>query len=501
MRKQLTIFIALLLLGPALAFGQNVVEVTDADIDGDVVWTNDNEYVLVGRVFVENGETLTIEPGTVVKGRFSADPENAAALVVAQGGQLFANGTPTDPIIFTAEADDVDDPTDLGPTDRGLWGGVILLGRASINTADGTGEIEGIPVTEDRGQYGGGDSPDDADNSGVVRYVSIRHGGAELSPNEEINGFTMGAVGTGTTIEYVEVLSNSDDCFEWFGGTVNTRYLVGAFCGDDTFDYDEGFRGNHQFWFSIQSSDDAGSGGEHDGGTEPESGQPFSQPVIYNATFIGPGVGAGLDDPLINMRDNAGGKYFNSIFTAKDGVAIQVEDLGSGEDTFARFEAGQLEFTHNIFFDFGVGSSAEDLFVASDGDNLVESSSDAFASYMADGAQSNQITDPQLVGISRTTDGGLDPRPAPGSPALTSDVASVPANGFFAPTDYIGAFGPGNLWAYGWTALDELGVLPEQGANTVEVTDADIDGDVVWTNDNEYVLVGRVFVENGETLT
>ena len=458
----------LLLCWPLLALGQTTLEITDADVDGDVVWTADNEYVLVGRVFVEEGETLTIEPGTVVKGRFNADPAQAAALIVARGGKIFAEGTQTNPIVFTAESDDVSDPADLGPTDRGLWGGVILLGRASINTTDGEGEIEGIPVTEGRGAYGGGDTPDDDDNSGVLRYVSIRHGGAALAPGDEINGLTFGAVGSGTTVEFVEVLSNDDDCFEWFGGTVNTRYLVGAFCSDDTFDYDEGFRGHHQFWFSLQGADDAGSGGEHDGGTDPEDGMPFSQPVVYNATFIGPGVGSGLNDAAVNIRDNAGGKYFNSIFTESEGVALRLEDLGSGEDSFARFEAGELAFTNNIFFDFGAGTTASDIFVVTDSDgNVQATSTTAFVDYLT--ANANALVDPQLVGISRTTDGGLDPRPAAGSPALTSPVAAYPDTGFFTPVSFIGAFGS-DAWVGGWTGLAELGVLADIGTD-IEVLD------------------------------
>ena len=462
----------LLLCWPLLALGQTTIEITDADIDGDVVWTADNEYVLVGRVFVEEGETLTIDPGTVVKGRFNADPAQAAALIVARGGMIFAEGTRTNPIVFTAESDDVSDPTDLGPTDRGLWGGVILLGRASINTTDGEGEIEGIPVTEGRGAYGGGSAPDDADNSGVLRYVSIRHGGAALAPGDEINGLTFGAVGSATTVEFVEVLSNDDDCFEWFGGTVDTRYLVGAFCSDDTFDYDEGFRGRHQFWFSLQSDDDAGSAGEHDGGTDPEDGTPFSQPVIYNATYIGPGIGSGLTDAAVNIRDNAGAQYFNSIFTGFEDVALRIEDLGSGEDSFARFEAGELAFSNNIFFDFGAGSSASDLFVVTDSDGNVQASpSSAFVTALT--GASNAIVDPQLVGISRTTDGGLDPRPAAGSPALTSPVASYPG-AFFEPVTFIGAFAD-DLWIAGWTALSELGVLDDQNTPTdIEVLDDEV---------------------------
>ena len=176
---------------PTIALAATI-DVTTADIPAgtNVEWTADNEYVLNGLVFVSEGSSLTIQPGTVIKGK-PGQGENASALVVA----------------------------------RGLWGGVIILGRASLNSEPGETPIEGIPTTEPRGIYGG---DDDGDNSGVFRYVSIRHGGTDIGAGNEINGLTMGGVGSGTVIEYVEVYNNQDDGFEWFGGTVNTKYLVSA---------------------------------------------------------------------------------------------------------------------------------------------------------------------------------------------------------------------------------------------------------------------------------
>ena len=164
----------------------------------------------------------TIEAGTVIKGQ-PGQGENASALVVARGGKIFAEGTATNPIIFTSTADDVTDPNDLPLDARGLWGGVIILGKASLNSSPGETPIEGIEVTETRGLYGGSD---DADNSGVFRYVSIRYGGTDIGAGNEINGLTMGGVGSGTVIDHVEVANNADDGFEWFGGTVNASHLV-----------------------------------------------------------------------------------------------------------------------------------------------------------------------------------------------------------------------------------------------------------------------------------
>lgn len=166
MGKPITTILLLLLLLPAAAHAQDTIVITDGDVEGDVVWTNDNTYILNGRVFVEEGSSLTIDPGTVIKGRYSADPNNASVLVVAPGAQIFANGTPTQPIIFTAEEDDVNDPTDFDETVRGRWGGVIILGHARLNVAGGTSQIEGIPESDTRGTYGG---DDDDDNSGVFQ--------------------------------------------------------------------------------------------------------------------------------------------------------------------------------------------------------------------------------------------------------------------------------------------------------------------------------------------
>ena len=423
------------------------IDVTDTDIPAgaNAEWTADNEYVLNGLVFVGEGSTLTIQPGTVVKGK-PGQGENASALVVARGGKIFADGTPDKPIIFTAEADDVSDLNDLPLNARGLWGGVIILGRASLNSEPGETPIEGIPTTEPRGIYGG---DDDGDNSGVLRYVSIRHGGTDIGAGNEINGLTMGGVGSGTVVEYVEVHNNQDDGFEWFGGTVNTKYLVSAFNGDDAFDYDEGFRGKGQFWFVIQDAETGNRAGEHDGGTTPEDGTPYAIPAIYNATYIGSGEFSanGDNDVVLKIRDNAGGQYHNSIFTDFAGEAVDIEDLESGEDSRARLEAGDLVLANNIWWGFGAG------------ENLASIAPDQFAADHLS-AHNNQIVDPLLSGISRSQDEGLDPRPQTGSPAW-SGGGTIPDDSFYTQVDYIGAFG-NQLWTSDWTFLATAGIMPNE---------------------------------------
>ena len=445
--------LALLIVAPQAATAQNIVDAPES-IKGAVKWTADNTYLLDGHVFVEDGASLTIEAGTVVKGKRKPG-SNASALIVARGGKIYARGTAGKPIIFTAESDDVNSPDDLPLDARGLWGGVIILGKARLNSSAGETAIEGVPVTEGRGLYGcdPGDTGsktdcNDDDDSGVFRYVSIRYGGSDLGAGNEINGLTMGGVGSKTTIEYVEVFNNKDDGFEWFGGTVNARYLISAFNGDDGMDYDEGFRGKGQFWFVIQAENDGGRAGEHDGGTKPEDGMPYAIPVISNATYIGSGADSENtdNDAALKFRDNAGGKYYNSVFHDFWGKAVDIEDLDSGADSRMRHTDGDLIVAHNIFGAFGKDKLFDDWATPS----LT--------------APKNRIIDPMLRGISRTNDGKLDPRPKDGSPALTGAMHDD-LDEWFVKTDYVGAFGKVN-WAAGWSFLSASGILTPDGAPT-----------------------------------
>jgi hypothetical protein len=421
------------------------------DISDNTTWTADNTYLLDGLIFVDSLATLTIQPGTVIKGLLSNNittGDGASALIIRRGAKILADGTDQNPIIFTSELDNLSTTEDLTETDRGLWGGLILLGSATTNQPTQQNQIEGIPP-ELNAKYGGSD---DADNSGILRYISIRHGGFSISgqPGDEINGLTMGAVGSGTTIEYIEVFSNFDDGYEWFGGTVNTKYLVAAFCGDDAFDYDQGFRGKHQFWFTIQGQDEAGRGGEHDGGDDNETGTPYAMPMITNVTYIGSGadtkgVAGDGNDRALYFRDNAGGKYWSSVFTEYVGVALKIEDLGSGDDSRKQLEDGNLLLQNNYWWSFGGGSSLLEL---ASGDQWA---ADSLA------ANDNMLADPQLRGISwENGSEGLDPRPLFNSPI--SGGAIHPDDDFYANVNYLGAFDPNqDLWTNGWTALDELG--------------------------------------------
>ncbi len=497
-----TTLFAMILL--SLIAKAEVITVTDADINSGetIYWTADNIYILDKLVFVEEGAKLYIEAGTVVKGK-PGQEFDASGLVICRGAQIFAEGTPDRPIIFTAEADDPYDLTDLPITETGLWGGLIILGRAQTNNPIGTGQIEGVAETEPRGKYGMPPGEfDNMDNSGVIRYVSIRHGGTDIGDGNEINGLTMGAVGAGTTIEYVEVFYNADDGFEWFGGTVKTNHLVSAFNKDDGFDYDEGFNGRGQFWFALQAPNRGNNGGEHDGGNKPDDSKPYAKPIIYNATYIGSGVGSSNSKSQgLHLRDNSGGTYRNSIFTDFPNKGIDIEDLTSGEDSRKRLEVGDLNITNNIWWKIGSENTSWET-IAPDVAGDSPYSEDFVRTYLSN--NNNWIEDPQIMGVSRSQDNGLDPRPAYGSPAFTKDAAPLPdGENFFVKADYIGAFGPGDLWLDRWTFLSQSGIVKELRKNIVNVFDNDIKANqnVRWTSDNVYLLNKIVFVEKGATLS
>ena len=304
---------------------QSVVNITDASITAGqkVKWTKDKVYLCDGLVFVEEGAELTIEAGTVVKFTPRADVGNPSALIITKGAKIYADGTRDNPIIFTAQADDVNNPTDLGPRDVSLWGGIVILGNGvTQKNGNATASVEGIPTGETRAIYGGNDNND---NSGVLRYVSIRHGGRILSGSNELNGLTLAGVGSKTVLEYIEIYANSDDGIEFFGGAPNLKYAVVAFAEDDSYDWDEVYTGKGQFWFSIQRPDAADLGGEFDG-TTPDDATPYSNGTVFNWTHIGTGTTATAGGIGLLLRAGTAGTIANSIFTESRGKAIEVQD-------------------------------------------------------------------------------------------------------------------------------------------------------------------------------
>lgn len=215
-----------------------------ADIAENTTWETGKVYVLKSRIAVNNGATLTIQPGVIIKGE-AGTGANATALIITRGSKIMAEGTASAPIIFTSVADqimpgEIASPN-LDPDLNGLWGGLIVLGYGKVSVKTGTeAQIEGIPATDVNGLYGG---DNDADNSGVIKYISIRHGGANIGEGNEINGLTLGGVGSGTTIENIEIVSNQDDGIEFFGGKPTVKNVLAWNVGDDALDTDQSFSG------------------------------------------------------------------------------------------------------------------------------------------------------------------------------------------------------------------------------------------------------------------
>lgn len=506
-RKMLLPLLSALILGFGL-HAQTTVNITDASITGGqtVNWTKNNVYLLDGLVFVESGATLNIEAGTVVKFTPKAEVGNPSALVICRGARINANGTATEPIIFTAEADIIANPSDLGPRDNALWGGIVILG-SGVTQKRGAAEVnvEGIPTTEPRGLYGG---TNNADNSGVMRYVSIRHGGRILTSGNELNGLTLAGVGSGTTLEYIDVYANSDDGIEFFGGAPNLRYASVAFAEDDSFDWDEVYTGKGQFWFSIQRDDIADLGGELDGSTDDDL-VPYSNPTVYNWTHIGSGAGAAAANPLGWLfRAGTAGIVANSIVTGQKGKVLEVQDkAGTANDALKKLQGGELKILNNLFWANGSTSTLDanattGVIRITSGTGIDEPTATTLTAHLT--TNRNAIADPAIRGISRTANAGLDPRPAANA-AVTSDLAALPANDpFFIAANFKGAFNPNAAsWLAGWSSLARNGHLVAPPATTiVNITDASITAGqtVNWTRNNVYLLDGLVFAETGATL-
>jgi len=426
-----------------IAKGTTVTIIDHGAGTGNKTLTADKTWILDGMVYVNEEQTLKIEAGTIIKGK-PGQGEQASALIVARGAIIDAKGTAAKPIIFTALADDLNGS--VQKTDRGLWGGVIILGAAKINTVPNRKNIEGIPTTENRGEYGG---DDDHDNSGVFQYVSIRHGGSNIGADNEINGLSLGAVGDGTTIDHIEVFANNDDGFEFFGGTVNTSYMIAAYCKDDAFDWDQGFRGKGQFWLAVQDPNAGDRLGELDGADDPEDGTPLGGGNVYNATFVGRGA---QGSRTLTFRANGGGSFKNCIFVNQNkGVDIELIESLTASSSWKRFKDQELFVEHNIFFDIADNTDSGVFKVkVKDGVTAGDAASAEadWTAYIATAKNTTNI-DP---GIVYPSTGSFNPIP---TGIVTGNLASYPTD-FFQIVNYKGAFDPSaNNWADGWTLLFE----------------------------------------------
>lgn len=484
-----------------------VLGVNDANQDGSRV------YGLNGFVFVDPGVTLTILPGTIIKGLKQANitsGDNASALIVRRGARIIADAlgnrpanerakptpvgvvpTSNEVIIFTAEDDDVSvlDETVNGVTfdafTNAQWGGLILLGNAVLNSAGVSDDvtppiqdnIEGLPISDETA-FGG---TNDNDDSGIVRGISLRHGGAELTTDNEINGLTLGGVGSGTCIDFVEVFANDDDGIEWFGGTVDVKHAVVVNCNDDSFDYDQGSRFNGQFWFSLgdDNGDTSNRAGEHDGATDPETAQPFSIPNISNVTYVGTGGGTG-ENEIIQLRDAAGGRYRNSIFCeSNQGIEYELRvtadsdpcgifpitsvtqfDLGNLSVANSSYGGGTL-FIPTVAFTVDPSTSVSSPSCVSVLGTARRSAQTVFLS----AASSNTLDQGcPITGFTRNngnTSQSATVQVAPtGNAASGTSFSGAFADPFFTPVSYRGAFSTNDNWA-DWTYAAERGIIQQ----------------------------------------
>ena len=316
-----------------------------ANITTDTYWSNDQVYLIQGQIYVKNGATLTIQEGTTILGDKNSV---GAGLFITKGSKLNALGTAAKPIVFTSNQP-------AGDRAAGDWGGIILLGKATTNAPGGIGNIEGIAPTADT-EFGGALTPDDNDNSGDIRFVRIEYAGYLYAPNKEINGFTLGAVGSKTSIHHVQVSFSNDDAYEWFGGTVNCKHLVSYRNLDDDFDTDNGFSGKVQFGLVVRDpqmadnpSVSTSEGFESDNDASGSTATPQTSATFSNITLVGPlrgDVGSTVASGYkrgARIRRNSALKIYNSLFLDfKTGIHID------GVLSEGNAQGGSLKFKNNV---------------------------------------------------------------------------------------------------------------------------------------------------------
>ncbi len=598
-------------------------------------FTCDKTYILDKKIYIPDGQTLNIAPGTVIKGAANSLPAEATALTIMRGGKINAMGTESCPIVFTAAADPMNGSYAI--SNVGKWGGVVILGKASNNltlaangpfvpggsgklaVADGLGTVEGFASSNPQDQYGvaistptnvvtatvptpntysftqnvsssttttitlsangssvlvgmpvsgtgiaagtlvssvvgqvitlntattgavtqatfdgtfvlsagtsaqfftgtpttytsgtgpwvgninysapfvsGGASFDDNDNSGVLKYVSIRHSGAILAVGAEINGLTLASVGRGTTIDHIEIVSCADDNIEIFGGTVNLKYVSTLFGNDDMFDYDLGWKGKCQFFFGMKNTA-AGSSPDNDNGIEADSDDNNSNvafrshPVLYNFTIIGNGKNATTADNRglagANFKDGAEGELYNSIFANfKNGINLAKSLSGTPARTYNAWHnwrtvgttvspntnivavANSLKIKCNTILMNSATTGANGLGIDAASSGALATAATTTVGgeldqFLADG---NIVTTAAIPGFSYafTVDAATNvvsvKNDVTPNPALSIEgCPTVPVDGFFEPANYRGAFSStGENWLSDWTYSQAMG--------------------------------------------
>jgi hypothetical protein len=425
-----------------------------ANITADRTLYADTTYTIKGFVQVTNGATLTIQPGTRIEGDFATV---GSSLFITRGARIMANGTATDPIVFTSSRP-------VGQRQAGDWGGLIIIGNGIINRAAPV-ELEGTGTgpTNPAQVYSGGTN--NADNSGVLRYVRVEFAGYGTAADQELNTFTFAAVGSGTTVEYLQALYGLDDSYEWFGGAVDGKYLVSYEAGDDHFDMSEGYVGRLQHLIAYQTArvvNRPGAGNasgdpqaiENDGcnGTGCVSGHnstPFTAPVVANFTLVGTGAGTDFDATSggygMILRRGTGGYYVNGVVARFPKGAIGIRDAG----TQTRITDGVLDM-RNIL----VAESPSIFTTASSGILLADS---VARNIVRDGTATTASLF-TTFSMPATAASSFDWTPAAGSPAATGGLTTFTGNmataagTFVQGTAYRGAAAPGGAkWWAGWT--------------------------------------------------
>ena len=496
---------------------------TDGDLTATTtILTCNKTYILDKKIYVPDGKTIIINPGTVVKGRFDANPANATALIISRGGKIIASGSAACQIVFTAEADNLDGTYPI--SNNGRWGGLVICGKATNNltlaangpfqagvgdgrlaVADGLGTIEGFASSNSRNQFGvdlGSGSFDDNDNSGILRYVSIRHSGAILQVGGEINGLTLGSVGRGTTIEHIEIVSCADDGIEFFGGTVDIKYCVFLFGNDDMFDWDDGYTGRVQFVFGLKTDNtasvDADNGFEMDADDQRSNLLPRSHPIIYNVTMIGNNKTTLTSDnsglAAIEAKELTEGEIYNSVFANFRYGLNLIKALGA--------RTGSSEAWHNWANSGGNGSNSLKIkcntFVNCTNAFAVDKNGTGGFGTPAELTQFNttdmNVTASSVAGfdyvftVNNTTNVISHKYDAIPNPALSvSGCPTPPVDGFFSSANYRGAFAPsGKNWMSDWAYAAVLGTT-----SGLVPCPTDINGDGITNNVDFLQLLGK----------
>jgi len=433
---------------------ENVVEIS-GEITSNTTWTSNKIYVLKGFVYVSNGATLTIEPGTIIKG----DKASKATLTITRGSKINATGTADKPIVFTSNLA-------AGARSQGDWGGVILLGKAPVNQGSDVKIEAGLaaPTGKDEKNYiyyGGSDA---ADNSGVMKYVRIEYGGIAYSVDNEINGLTMGGVGNGTTLEYIQIYRSGDDAFEWFGGTVNAKHLLAVGTWDDDFDTDFGYSGNVQFALAQRVptvADQSGSNGfESDNNATGTDQTPKTSAVFSNVTILGPIQKAGGSFNAnfqhgAQVRRNSSISILNSVISGFPLAGLYVDDTKviTANSTSNNFLSGNAVFENNLVY----GSKDADLKVSSATNAAAVSTLIRAKNVFENGKYASELfVAPYNFGsdFSNTSN-------TPNFQVLSGSAAASGASftnakvsgSFFEKVAYKGAFGTTD-WTSGWAHYD-----------------------------------------------